>query len=60
MNRYELGKKFPNINFTQREAECMALMLQNKKNVDIAKTLGLSPRTTEFYFDVMKEKLRAP
>jgi len=57
MSRYELGKKFSNIYLTKREAECMALMLQDKKNDDIAKELGLSPRTIGYYFEQMRKKL---
>lgn len=55
--RYALGNKFADIYFTRREAECMALLLNGKRNVDIAEELGLSTRTTEYYFRKMKEKL---
>jgi DNA-binding CsgD family transcriptional regulator len=59
MNRYELGDKFPDVYFTQREAECMALMMRGKKHDDVAGILGLSPRTVEYYIERMREKLGA-
>ena len=55
--RYALGDKFAGIYFTRREAECMALLLNGKRNIDIAEELVLSTRTTEYYFGKMKEKL---
>lgn len=58
-NRYELGDKFPGVYFTQREAELMALMMRGKKNDDIAKILKLSPRTVEYYLELMRDKLGA-
>jgi len=59
VSRYDLGEKFASVYFTQREAECMALMLRNKKNDDVAEILGLSPRTVEYYLERMREKLGA-
>lgn len=42
---------------TPREAQCMALMLQGATNVEVARKLGLSSRTVEFYIKNMRERL---
>lgn len=57
MRSYYLGKKFANIYFTQREADCMVQLLQGKKNAEIAGALNLSCRTVEFYLNNMRSKL---
>lgn len=40
-----------------REKQCLKLLLQNKSAKETAVTLGLSPRTIEFYFENIKNKL---
>ena len=54
---YSLGKQHQNIHFSQREAECMALLLTGKRIRTIANMLNLSTRTIEFYLKNMKKKL---
>lgn len=54
---YNLGAKYEGIYFTQREAECMLLLLNGKTISKTADTLCLSPRTIEFYLKNMKTKL---
>ena len=54
---YNLGEKFKDICFSRREAECMMYLLSGKGTIGIAKRLGLSPRTIEFYIRNMKKKL---
>lgn len=54
---YNLGPKYNSTYFTQREAECMVLLLQGKTVNRIADLLNLSPRTVEFYLKNMKTKL---
>jgi DNA-binding CsgD family transcriptional regulator len=56
--QYKLGKPFKGIYFTTREAECMALLLQQNTYKQIAKKLNLSIRTVEFYSLNLKAKLR--
>jgi DNA-binding CsgD family transcriptional regulator len=57
MNSYSLGDNFKDISFTQREAECMFLLLKGKTILQVSKILGLSSRTVEFYVKNMKIKL---
>lgn len=54
---YSLGKRYGSVYFTQREAECMVLLLRGKTINKVAEKLGLSPRTVEFYLKNMKIKL---
>lgn len=54
---YFLGKNFPGIYLTQREAECMLNFLKRKTVTEAALELNLSPRTVEFYLKNMKTKL---
>ncbi len=54
---YRLGEKFKNIHFSKREAECMVHLLKGKSVRGVAKLLGLSPRTVEFYVVNMKNKV---
>jgi len=55
--RIEIGKDYPNIYLTRREAECAYLSLNLVKTKSIASILGISPRTVEFYLTNAKEKL---
>lgn len=57
MKRISLGKMFPKIYFTQREAECAKLLIGHAGPKEIADTLGLSRRTVEHYLRQMKNKL---
>jgi DNA-binding CsgD family transcriptional regulator len=50
---YSLGPRFEDIYFSKREAECMVYLFA----MEIAKKLGLSRRTIEFYIKNMKKKL---
>lgn len=54
---YRLGEKFKHIHFSKREAECMVHLLKGKSVRGVAKLLGLSPRTVEFYVVNMKNKV---
>ena len=55
---YFLGRAHPGIYFTQREMECICLLLEGNTLVQVATVLNLSPRTIEFYVRNMKMKLR--
>jgi DNA-binding NarL/FixJ family response regulator len=55
--RYELGENYGDTYFSRREAECMALMLDDKENREIAEELGLSVKTIECYTEKMKHRL---
>jgi DNA-binding NarL/FixJ family response regulator len=55
--KYELGENYGNTYFSRREAECMALMLDDKKNKEISEALGLSVKTIECYTEKMKQRL---
>jgi len=57
LKMYSLGEKYQNIHFSKREAECMSYLLRGKSTRGIAKILGLSPRTVEYYIRIMKKKL---
>lgn len=52
-----LGSKYSGAYFTQREAECMVLLLKGKTIDSVAALLKLSPRTIEYYIKNMKAKL---
>lgn len=54
---YYLGSKYQDIYFTQRETECMIMLIKGKTINKIAKELQLSPRTIEFYLKNMKNKI---
>lgn len=55
---YYLGKEFPGIYFTKREAECIYWIVQNNTLKQTARIMNLSARTVEFYVKNMKLKLR--
>lgn len=55
---YVLGESNPNIYFTQREVDCMKLLMRGNTINGTALKLGLSHRTIEFYVKNMKMKLR--
>lgn len=52
-----LGPEFPGVYLTAREEECSLLLLEGMTLKEIAKILGLSPRTVEFYLKNIKTKL---
>jgi Response regulator containing a CheY-like receiver domain and an HTH DNA-binding domain len=54
---YRLGEEEHTVYFTRREAECMILLLRGTTVNNIAKKLGLSPRTVEYYIKNMKNKV---
>lgn len=56
--KYKLGTEFDKLYFTQREAQCMVLLLKGKSIITTAHELLLSPRTVEFYLNNMKAKLQ--
>lgn len=55
--KFPLGEKYKNVYFTSREAEVMLGLLQGKTLFAVALSLGLSPRTIEFYVKNMKSKV---
>ena len=54
---YFIGGTFPDVYFTTREAECMALLLKGKSIKDTSIVLGISLRTVESYVKNMRIKL---
>lgn len=56
--KYFLGANYPNIYFTEREAETIFYLLQGKTTNEVAVILQLSSRTVEFYLKNMKAKLK--
>jgi DNA-binding NarL/FixJ family response regulator len=55
--RYFLGKAYPDVYLTEREAQCITGLLQHGTMKTIAKHLKLSPRTVEYYIQNVKSKL---
>lgn len=55
--KFFLGPPYPEIYFTNREAEVMVQLLLGKTISAVAFTLNLSSRTIEFYVKNMKTKL---
>ena|SRR3990167_450133 len=56
LKNYRVGEPFQNVYFTQREAECMMLILRGYTNTQVAQLLNLSSRTVEFYLKNMRQK----
>ena len=54
---YYVGARYPDLYFTQREAECLFYLMRGLTIVATAKMLDLSPRTVEFYVKNMKIKI---
>jgi len=46
------------LSFSKRETECMYFTARGKSAKEIAKLLGLSYRTVEFYMSNIKKKLK--
>ena len=55
--RYTIGGEFGDKYLTRQEARCMACFLKGATMKRAANTLGLSPRTIEYYTNNMKQKL---
>ena len=56
--QYWLGKHYPQLYLTQREAECIFYLSRGLTIVATASKLSLSARTVEFYLKKVKEKLK--
>jgi DNA-binding CsgD family transcriptional regulator len=55
--KYSLGKSYPTIYFTEREAQTIFYFLYGRSAMEVADILSLSRRTIEFYVRNMKTKL---
>ena len=49
---------YPGIRLSKRQSQCLYHVLRGKSAVAIAKILGLSPKTVEYYIDEIKNKMR--
>lgn len=58
LRTYYLGREYPDIYLTKREAECMFWIVQECTIAETALKMGLSARTVEFYVKNMKLKLQ--
>ncbi len=56
-NRVHLGPEFNDKYLTEREAECVELILEGKTYQKAAEELDLSKRSVEFYINNTKQKL---
>lgn len=56
-NKILPGKYLGNIYLSQRQNECLQLLLQGKTSKQIGRILELSHRTVEYYFEHIKTKL---
>lgn len=56
--KYPLGDYFPGISLAEREAECVYLLLQNKRYKQISSEMNISLRTVETYIKNIRAKLR--
>lgn len=54
---YNIEETYPDTSLSQRQSECLFLLLRGKTAKDIAKALNLSPRTVEAYIEQLKYKL---
>ena len=55
--KYKLGKRYPGVYFTQREAECVTLLIEGYNDEQAGELLHISPRTVEYYLLKVKEKV---
>lgn len=58
-SRVYLGSEYPKMYFTPREIDCAKELLTGKTIKEIGHTLGLSPRSIEYYIKNMRYKLSA-
>ncbi len=58
LRTYYLGKEYPDVYLTKREAECIFWVVQDCTISETALKMQLSARTVEFYVKNMKLKLR--
>ena len=49
---------YPGIRLSKRQSQCLYYVLRGKSAAAIAKILGLSPKTVEYYIDEIKNKMR--
>ncbi len=56
--RVYLGQSYPQVYFTQRETQCILLLLKGYTMRQVAIFLKLSARTVEYYTKNMKRKLQ--
>lgn len=55
--KHFIGDEYPNVYFTEREAQCMLNFLDGRTMKKAAEKMQLSPRTVEYYLKTMKLKL---
>ena len=57
--RFSLAPLYPKKYITGRQADCLIALLETQGGTrqDIAKRMGISPRTVEYHITVAKEKL---
>ena len=55
--KYYLGKQFPEIYLTQREAECVYWVMKGLTNKQTADKMELSSRTIDYYLRNVRTKL---
>jgi DNA-binding CsgD family transcriptional regulator len=55
----DLQELFPNIKVTRRQTDCINLLLGGLSTKEIAAQLKLSPRTVEYYIDILRAKFHA-
>jgi DNA-binding CsgD family transcriptional regulator len=55
----ELQELFTNIKITPRQTDCINLLLEGVSTKEIAAQLKLSPRTVEYYIDILRAKFHA-
>lgn len=57
ITRYQITPGYDELGLTQRESECLFLLLRSYSASQIAKRLNLSKRTVESYIDNLKNRL---
>lgn len=55
----ELQELFTNIKVTRRQTDCINLLLEGASTKEIASQLKLSPRTVEYYIEMLRAKFHA-
>lgn len=54
---FEQKTKYPGVALSKRQSQCLYHLLRGKSAASIAKILGLSPKTVEYYIDEIKNKM---